>query len=117
MIKLNKRHVLFGSAALAALALGGASAFAQNLAGLNDPPAFGEAIQDVVQRVCDGRCFRGRQPRVVPCVVLGHLGAGTSLDELHELWHARPHDGSDVPQILVRAHGRIVDASLRPGRR
>jgi len=42
MIKLNKRHVLFGSAALAGLALGGATAFAQNLAGLNDPPAFGE---------------------------------------------------------------------------
>ncbi len=42
MIRLNKRHVLFGSAALAGLALGGASAFAQNLAGLNDPPAFGE---------------------------------------------------------------------------
>lgn len=42
MIKLNKRHVLFGSAALAGLALGGASAFGQNLAGLNDPPAFGE---------------------------------------------------------------------------
>lgn len=42
MIKLNKRHVLFGSAALAGLALGGAPAFAQNLAGLNDPPAFGE---------------------------------------------------------------------------
>ncbi len=42
MIKLNKRHVLFSSAALAGLALGGASAFAQNLAGLNDPPAFGE---------------------------------------------------------------------------
>jgi protein-disulfide isomerase len=42
MIKLNKRHVIFGSAALAGLALGGASSFAQNLAGLNDPPAFGE---------------------------------------------------------------------------
>jgi protein-disulfide isomerase len=42
MIKLNKRHFIFGSAALAGLALGGASAFAQNLAGLNDPPAFGE---------------------------------------------------------------------------
>ena len=42
MIKLNKRHVIFGSAALASLALGGASSFAQNLAGLNDPPAFGE---------------------------------------------------------------------------
>jgi protein-disulfide isomerase len=42
MIKLNKRDVLFGSVALAGLALGGASAFAQNLAGLNDPPAFGE---------------------------------------------------------------------------
>ena len=42
MIKLNKRHVIFGSAALASLALGAASSFAQNLAGLNDPPAFGE---------------------------------------------------------------------------
>ena len=42
MNKLNKRDVIFGSAALAGLALGGASAFAQNLAGLNDPPAFGE---------------------------------------------------------------------------
>ena len=42
MIKLNKRHVLFGSAALAGLALGGVPAFAQNLAGLNDTPAFGE---------------------------------------------------------------------------
>ena len=42
MIKLNKRHVIFGSVALASLALGAASSFAQNLAGLNDPPAFGE---------------------------------------------------------------------------
>ncbi|MFN0193745.1 MAG: DsbA family protein [Aestuariivirga sp.] len=42
MIKLNKRDVIFGSAALAGFAFGGASAFAQNLAGLNDPPAFGE---------------------------------------------------------------------------
>jgi len=42
MIKLNKRHVIFGSAALASLALGAASSFAQDLAGLNDPPAFGE---------------------------------------------------------------------------
>ncbi len=42
MIKLNKRHVIFGSAALASVALGAASSFAQNLAGLNDPPAFGE---------------------------------------------------------------------------
>jgi protein-disulfide isomerase len=42
MIKLNKRDVIFGSAALAGLALGGAAAFAQDLAGLNDPPAFGE---------------------------------------------------------------------------
>jgi protein-disulfide isomerase len=42
MIKLNKRHVIFGSAALASLALGAASSFAQNLTGLNDPPAFGE---------------------------------------------------------------------------
>jgi len=42
MIKLNKRDVIFGSAALASLALGAASSFAQDLAGLNDPPAFGE---------------------------------------------------------------------------
>ena len=42
MIKLNKRHVIFGSAALASLALGAASSFAQDLTGLNDPPAFGE---------------------------------------------------------------------------
>jgi protein-disulfide isomerase len=44
MIKLNKRHVIFGSAALASLALGAATSFAQNLAGLNDPPAFGEMV-------------------------------------------------------------------------
>ena len=42
MIKLNKRHVIFGSAALAGLALGAASSVAQDLTGLNDPPAFGE---------------------------------------------------------------------------
>ena len=42
MIKLNKRHVIFGSVALASLALGAASSFAQDLTGLNDPPAFGE---------------------------------------------------------------------------
>jgi protein-disulfide isomerase len=42
MIKLNKRHVIFGSTALASLALGAASSFAQDLTGLNDPPAFGE---------------------------------------------------------------------------
>ena len=42
MIKLTKRHVIFGSAALASLALGAASSFAQDLTGLNDPPAFGE---------------------------------------------------------------------------
>ena len=42
MIKLNQRHVIFGSAALAGLALGAASSFAQDLTGLNDPPAIGE---------------------------------------------------------------------------
>jgi len=42
MIKLNKRDVIFGSVALAGLALGAASSFAQDLTGLNDPPAFGE---------------------------------------------------------------------------
>ena len=42
MIKLNKRDVIFGSAALAGLVLGAAPLFAQNLTGLNDPPAFGE---------------------------------------------------------------------------
>ncbi len=44
MVKLNKRHVIFGSAALASLALGAAASFAQDLTGLNDPPAFGEMI-------------------------------------------------------------------------
>jgi protein-disulfide isomerase len=42
MIKLNKRDIIFGSAALASLALGAASSFAQDLTGLGDPPAFGE---------------------------------------------------------------------------
>jgi protein-disulfide isomerase len=42
MIKLNKRHVIFGSAALAGLALGAPQSFAVDLTGLNDPPAFGE---------------------------------------------------------------------------
>jgi protein-disulfide isomerase len=42
MIKLNKRDVIFGSVALAGLALGAGSSFAQDLTGLNDPPAFGE---------------------------------------------------------------------------
>ena len=42
MNKLNKRDVIFGSVALAGLALGAASSFAQDLTGLNDPPAFGE---------------------------------------------------------------------------
>src|SRR3990170_4773377 len=42
MIKLNKRDVIFGSVSLAGLALGAASSFAQDLTGLNDPPAFGE---------------------------------------------------------------------------
>ena len=42
MIKLNKRDILFGSAALAGLAFGTGSSFAVDLTGLNDPPAFGE---------------------------------------------------------------------------
>ena len=42
MIKLNKRHVIFGSVALAGLALGAPQSFAVDLTGLNDPPAFGE---------------------------------------------------------------------------
>ena len=42
MNKLNKREVIFGSAALAGLALGAAPSFAVDLTGLNDAPAFGE---------------------------------------------------------------------------
>jgi protein-disulfide isomerase len=42
MIKLNKRHVIFGSVALAGLALSSPQSFAVDLTGLNDPPAFGE---------------------------------------------------------------------------
>lgn len=42
MIKLNKRDVILGSAALAALSFTAPSSLAQNLTGLNDPPAFGE---------------------------------------------------------------------------
>ena len=42
MIKLNKRDVIFGSVALAGLALGAPQSFAVDLKGLNDPPAFGE---------------------------------------------------------------------------
>ena len=42
MIKLNKRHVIFGSVALAGLALGAPQSFAVDLTGLNDPPALGE---------------------------------------------------------------------------
>ena len=42
MIKLNKRDVLLGSAALAGLAFGAAPSFAEDLTGLNDAPAFGE---------------------------------------------------------------------------
>ena len=42
MIKLNKRDVIFGSVALAGLALGAPQSFAVDLTGLNDPPAFGE---------------------------------------------------------------------------
>ena len=42
MLMLNKRHVIFGSAALAGLALGAPQSYAVDLTGLNDPPAFGE---------------------------------------------------------------------------
>lgn len=42
MIKLNKRDLLLGSAAAAALGYGATTALAQDLTGLNDPPAFGE---------------------------------------------------------------------------
>jgi protein-disulfide isomerase len=42
MIKLNKRDVIFGSVALAGVALGAPQSFAVDLTGLNDPPAFGE---------------------------------------------------------------------------
>jgi protein-disulfide isomerase len=42
MIKLNKRRVIFGSVALAGVALGAPQSFAVDLTGLNDPPAFGE---------------------------------------------------------------------------
>ncbi len=42
MIKLNKRDAILGSAALAALGFAAPSALAQDLTGLNDPPAFGE---------------------------------------------------------------------------
>ena len=42
MNKLNKRDVIFGSVALAGLALGAPQSFAVDLTGLNDPPAFGE---------------------------------------------------------------------------
>jgi protein-disulfide isomerase len=42
MKKLNKREVLFGSAALGGLILGASPSFAVDLTGLNDPPAFGE---------------------------------------------------------------------------
>ena len=42
MKKLNKREVLFGSAALGGLLLGTGPSFAVDLTGLNDPPAFGE---------------------------------------------------------------------------
>jgi protein-disulfide isomerase len=42
MIKLNKRDVLLGSAALAGMLLGARPSLAEDLTGLNDPPAFGE---------------------------------------------------------------------------
>jgi protein-disulfide isomerase len=42
MIKLNKRDVLFGSAALAGMLLGARPSLAEDLTGLNDAPAFGE---------------------------------------------------------------------------
>ena len=44
MKMLNKRDVLFGSAALGGLLLGAAPSFAQDLTGLNDPPAYGEMV-------------------------------------------------------------------------
>ncbi len=44
MIKLNKRDFLLGSAAAAALGHGATPALAQDLTGLNDPPAFGEMV-------------------------------------------------------------------------
>jgi protein-disulfide isomerase len=42
MNKLNKRDVITGSAALLGLALGARPSLAEDLTGLNDPPAFGE---------------------------------------------------------------------------
>lgn len=42
MIKLNKREVIFGAAALGGMALGATPSFAVDLTGLNDAPAFGE---------------------------------------------------------------------------
>src|SRR3990172_1778381 len=42
MKMLNKRDVLFGSAALGGLLLGAAPSYAQDLTGLNDPPSYGE---------------------------------------------------------------------------
>lgn len=44
MIMLNKREVLFGSAALGGLLLGVAPSYAVDLTGLNDAPAFGEMV-------------------------------------------------------------------------
>jgi protein-disulfide isomerase len=44
MKMLNKRDVLFGSAALGGLLLSAAPSFAVDLTGLNDAPAFGEMV-------------------------------------------------------------------------
>ena len=44
MKMLNKREVLFGSAALGGLLLGVAPSYAVDLTGLNDAPAFGEMV-------------------------------------------------------------------------
>jgi protein-disulfide isomerase len=44
MKMLNKRDVLFGSAALGGLLLGAGPSFAVDLTGLNDAPAFGEMV-------------------------------------------------------------------------
>jgi protein-disulfide isomerase len=44
MVTLSKRNVILGSVALAGLALTSAHAFAVDLTGLNDAPAYGEMV-------------------------------------------------------------------------
>ena len=44
MINLSKRNMILGSVALAALALASGQTLAQDLTGLNDPPAYGEMV-------------------------------------------------------------------------